>query len=72
MGTAKSPGGKPGLMKALWDVLPTARRGAWAETSAELAPQVIAALKPGDTVLVKGSLGSKMAVIIDALKARGA
>jgi UDP-N-acetylmuramoyl-tripeptide--D-alanyl-D-alanine ligase len=59
-------------MKSLWDVLPTARRGAWAQTSAELAPQVLAALKPGDTVLVKGSLGSKMAVIIDALKARGA
>ena len=48
-----------------------ARRGAWTQTSAELAPQVLAALKPGDTVLVKGSLGSKMAVIIDALKARG-
>ena len=31
-----------------------------------------AALKAGDTVLVKGSNGSKMAVIIDALKARGA
>jgi len=58
-------------MKALWDVLPTSRRGAWAQTSAELAPQVMAALKPGDTVLVKGSLGSRMAVIIDALKARG-
>jgi UDP-N-acetylmuramoyl-tripeptide--D-alanyl-D-alanine ligase len=59
-------------MQALWDALPAARRGAWAQTSAELAPQLIAALKPGDTVLVKGSLGSKMAVVIDALKARGA
>ncbi|MBL6936812.1 MAG: UDP-N-acetylmuramoyl-tripeptide--D-alanyl-D-alanine ligase [Alphaproteobacteria bacterium] len=58
-------------MKALWDALPPARRGAWAQTSAELAPQVMAALRPGDTVLVKGSLGSRMAVIIDALKARG-
>ena len=27
-----------------------------------------AALKPGDTVLVKGSLGSRMAVIVEALK----
>jgi UDP-N-acetylmuramoyl-tripeptide--D-alanyl-D-alanine ligase len=59
-------------MKSLWDVLPEARRGAWAQTSAELAPQLVAALKPGDTVLVKGSLGSKMAVIVEALKARGA
>ncbi|MBV9905110.1 MAG: UDP-N-acetylmuramoylalanyl-D-glutamyl-2, 6-diaminopimelate--D-alanyl-D-alanine ligase, partial [Alphaproteobacteria bacterium] len=59
-------------MKALWDALPAWRRGAWAETSAEIAPQLTAVLKPGDTVLVKGSNGSKMSVIIDALKARGA
>ncbi|MBS0470674.1 MAG: UDP-N-acetylmuramoylalanyl-D-glutamyl-2,6-diaminopimelate--D-alanyl-D-alanine ligase [Proteobacteria bacterium] len=58
-------------MKALWDKLPASRRGAWAETSAEIAPQLLAALKPGDTVLVKGSNGSRMAVIVDALKARG-
>ena len=59
-------------MKSLWDVLPASRRGGYAATSAELAAPLMAALKPGDTVLVKGSLGSKMAVIIDALKARGA
>ncbi len=59
-------------MKSLWDVLPASRRGGYAATSAELAATLMAALKPGDTVLVKGSLGSKMAVIIDALKARGA
>jgi len=58
-------------MKALWDALPPARRGAYAQASADLAPQVLAALKPGDTVLVKGSNGAKMSVIIDALKARG-
>jgi UDP-N-acetylmuramyl pentapeptide synthase len=29
-----------------------------------------AALKAGDTVLVKGSLGSKMSVIVESLKAR--
>jgi UDP-N-acetylmuramyl pentapeptide synthase len=32
---------------------------------------LIRALEHGDTVLVKGSLGSRMALIIDALKARG-
>jgi UDP-N-acetylmuramoyl-tripeptide--D-alanyl-D-alanine ligase len=57
-------------MKALWDALPASRRGAWAETSAEIAPQLLAALRTGDTVLVKGSNGSKMSVIVDALKAR--
>jgi UDP-N-acetylmuramoyl-tripeptide--D-alanyl-D-alanine ligase len=58
-------------MKALWDALPKQQRGAYAENSAALAPELLKALKPGDTVLVKGSFGSKMAVIVDALKARG-
>jgi UDP-N-acetylmuramoyl-tripeptide--D-alanyl-D-alanine ligase len=57
-------------MKSLWDVLPASRRGQWAETSAELVPPLAAALRSGDTVLVKGSNGSKMSVLIDALKAR--
>jgi UDP-N-acetylmuramoyl-tripeptide--D-alanyl-D-alanine ligase len=55
-------------MKALWDAIPASRRGAYAETAAALAPQVVAALAPGDTVLVKGSNGSRMSLIIDALK----
>jgi UDP-N-acetylmuramoyl-tripeptide--D-alanyl-D-alanine ligase len=59
-------------MKALWDTLPSAQRGAYAETSAGLMPQVLAALKPGDTVLVKGSNGARMSVIIDALKKKAA
>ncbi len=57
-------------MKALWDALPAARRGAYGENSAALVAPLGAALKAGDTVLVKGSFGSKMSVIIDALKAR--
>jgi UDP-N-acetylmuramoyl-tripeptide--D-alanyl-D-alanine ligase len=59
-------------MKALWDALPAKRRGAYAETSAALLPQVLAALQAGDTVLVKGSNGAKMSVIVDALKAKAA
>ncbi|HWY62503.1 MAG TPA: UDP-N-acetylmuramoyl-tripeptide--D-alanyl-D-alanine ligase [Rhizomicrobium sp.] len=59
-------------MKALWDALPAAHRGAYAETSAALAPQLLRALKPGDTVLVKGSNGARMSVIVEALKGRGA
>ena len=57
-------------MKALWDVLPQKRRGAYAENSAALAPALLKALAPGDTVLVKGSNGAKMSVIVEALKAR--
>lgn len=57
-------------MKALWDALPASRRGGYGATSADIAPALIAALSAGDVVLVKGSFGSKMAVIIDALKKR--
>jgi UDP-N-acetylmuramoyl-tripeptide--D-alanyl-D-alanine ligase len=59
-------------MKALWDALPAKARGAYTETSAVLLPQLLAALKPGDTVLVKGSNGARMSVIIEALKEKGA
>lgn len=54
-------------MKSLFDALPPARQGAWAETSAALSPLVCSALRRGDAVLVKGSLGSRMRVIIEAL-----
>lgn len=54
-------------MKSLFDALPHAKQGAWAENSATLAPLVCAALRKGDAVLVKGSLGSRMRVIIEAL-----
>jgi UDP-N-acetylmuramoyl-tripeptide--D-alanyl-D-alanine ligase len=57
-------------MEALWEALAISRRGAHAQTSAEIAPQVVNALRAGDVVLVKGSLGSRMAVIVDALQAR--
>jgi UDP-N-acetylmuramoyl-tripeptide--D-alanyl-D-alanine ligase len=55
-------------MKALWDALPANRRGGYAETSAQLKSLLLPALKPGDTVLVKGSNGAKMSVIVEALK----
>ncbi len=59
-------------MKALWNALPASQRGGYAENSAALAPQLLGALRPGDTILVKGSFGSKMSVIVEALKARQA
>jgi UDP-N-acetylmuramoyl-tripeptide--D-alanyl-D-alanine ligase len=58
------------LMHALWEALPSERRGGYAETSALLEPQVLAALRAGDTVMVKGSLGSRMGPIVKALERR--
>lgn len=57
-------------MRALWSEIPQSRRGAWRETSAELASDVINLVRQGDVVLVKGSLGSRMSVIVEALKKR--
>ena len=57
-------------MHALWEALPTSRRGGYAETSAVLEPQVLAAVQPGDTLMIKGSLGSRMGPIVKALESR--
>jgi UDP-N-acetylmuramoyl-tripeptide--D-alanyl-D-alanine ligase len=56
------------LMQSLWEALPPERRGGYAESSAVLEPQVLAAVSPGDAVMVKGSLGSRMASIVKALE----
>jgi UDP-N-acetylmuramoyl-tripeptide--D-alanyl-D-alanine ligase len=56
------------LMHALWEALPSSRRGGYAETAAGLEPVVLAAISAGDAVMVKGSLGSKMGLIVKALE----
>jgi UDP-N-acetylmuramoyl-tripeptide--D-alanyl-D-alanine ligase len=57
-------------MKHLFDSLPAGIRAAWAPTSKELIAPLLSAVKPGDVIMVKGSLGSRMAVIVDALNSR--
>ncbi|MEL6297830.1 MAG: UDP-N-acetylmuramoyl-tripeptide--D-alanyl-D-alanine ligase [Pseudomonadota bacterium] len=57
-------------MKTLYDALPESRRGAWVETSSELVAPLLAGIRGGDVIMVKGSLGSRMAVLTDALKDR--
>jgi UDP-N-acetylmuramoyl-tripeptide--D-alanyl-D-alanine ligase len=58
------------LMAALWQALPSERQGAYAETAAALEPRVVAAVRAGDAVMVKGSLGSRMGPIVKALERR--
>ena len=58
------------LMRALWEALPSNRRGGYSETSTTLEPHVLAAIQPGDAVMVKGSLGSRMGPIVKTLQGR--
>lgn len=60
------------LMGHLFAALPPDIRGAHMPDAASLAPLVAAALRDGDAVLVKGSLGMRMAEIIRALTERTA
>jgi UDP-N-acetylmuramoyl-tripeptide--D-alanyl-D-alanine ligase len=57
------------LSAHLFHALPAHHRGGHFPDSTSLAPALHDALKPGDAVLVKGSLGSRMGVIIKALTA---
>jgi UDP-N-acetylmuramoyl-tripeptide--D-alanyl-D-alanine ligase len=56
------------LMHGLWQALPADRRGGYAEDSAALEAQVLPAIRAGDVIMVKGSLGSRMGPIVKALQ----
>jgi UDP-N-acetylmuramoyl-tripeptide--D-alanyl-D-alanine ligase len=56
-------------IEALSRILPNQMRGGHASTSEKLAPIVQNAIRSGDAVSIKGSAGSKMSVIVQALLA---
>ena len=58
------------LMRELWDALPSVVRGGYAETAAELPSELIAAVRVGDAIMVKGSNGSRMGPVVQALMER--
>lgn len=60
------------LTRSLFDRVPAALRAAHARDAEALAPIVAAAVRPGDAVLVKGSLGSRMRVVVAALESGAA
>ncbi|MGE0251830.1 MAG: UDP-N-acetylmuramoyl-tripeptide--D-alanyl-D-alanine ligase [Dongiaceae bacterium] len=56
------------LMRYLQERLPRRLAAAYTADSKALADELIPALRAGDVVMVKGSLGSKMQVVVDALR----
>jgi UDP-N-acetylmuramoyl-tripeptide--D-alanyl-D-alanine ligase len=56
------------MMRGLYEALPPGRRGAYAKTANELEPLLTRGVGPGDVVMVKGSLGSRMAPLVEALE----
>jgi UDP-N-acetylmuramoyl-tripeptide--D-alanyl-D-alanine ligase len=58
------------LMASLWQALPSAIRGSYANTASDLEPLVLSAVRGGDAVMVKASAGSRMGPIVKALVRR--
>ena len=54
-------------MSALWEVLPVKIRGGHSKTVENLIPMISTSIEPGDIVMVKGSFGSRMYSVVDAL-----
>ena len=57
-------------MAELYEKLPETRRGGYDMTSEQLVAKLLAEVRAGDVVMIKGSLGSAMAVLVDALSAQ--
>ncbi|HEY5071521.1 MAG TPA: UDP-N-acetylmuramoyl-tripeptide--D-alanyl-D-alanine ligase [Caulobacteraceae bacterium] len=55
------------LMKRLWEALSPTRRGGYASCAADLSPQLVRTVEPGDLVMVKGSKGSKAWAVMAAV-----
>jgi len=58
-------------MRALYDALPRAQRGEWVQTAPELLPRLRSMVDAGDVVLVKGSKGIKVSLLVDAFRKMG-
>ena len=56
-------------MAALWNELPTERRGGYAETADALQNQLLEAIAPGDVIMVKGSNASRLGPLVATIKA---
>jgi UDP-N-acetylmuramoyl-tripeptide--D-alanyl-D-alanine ligase len=57
------------LMNHLWAAIAERQRGGYAGASSEIARAVADTVRAGDVIMVKGSNGSKMRLVVEALRA---
>jgi UDP-N-acetylmuramoyl-tripeptide--D-alanyl-D-alanine ligase len=57
-------------MRKLYDVLPPELQAGWTPTSEGIRQTLLDLVQGGDVVMIKGSNGSKMGMLVAALKAR--
>jgi len=58
-------------MQVLYEALPEAKRGRFARTAGKLADRAARLVDAGDVILVKGSKGSRVSLVVDALRKLG-
>jgi UDP-N-acetylmuramoyl-tripeptide--D-alanyl-D-alanine ligase len=58
------------MMRLLFDDLKSSQQAAWAADSAQLAPRLLEAIAAGDVIMIKGSLGSRMGPLAEAVRIR--
>jgi UDP-N-acetylmuramoyl-tripeptide--D-alanyl-D-alanine ligase len=58
------------MMRLLHDTLKPSQQGGWAPSSDELVGVLLDTVRAGDAVMIKGSLATRMAPLVDALRAR--
>jgi UDP-N-acetylmuramoyl-tripeptide--D-alanyl-D-alanine ligase len=55
-------------MRHLFELVDPRRQGQWSQHAAELTEALVTSIMPGDVVMIKGSLGSRMAPLVQAIK----
>ncbi|WP_298492105.1 UDP-N-acetylmuramoyl-tripeptide--D-alanyl-D-alanine ligase [uncultured Maritimibacter sp.] len=58
-------------MRALWETLPADQQGHWTETADAMAAEIRHLVDAGDVLLIKGSKGSYVSRVVDAVRKLG-